>query len=567
MHPKITAGRVGIYARYSSDKQSESSITDQVRRARDAVARAGGDPAKAAVFSDAAKSARSMAGREGLDEMLRAVEKGQLDVIITEDVSRISRDMGDSANIFKRLEYACVPLIGLDGVDTSAKGGKLTYAFKSMMAEWYIDELRERTLRGLEGRALAGFATGGVPYGFTTVGDVDKSGRELGRKIVIDENEAAIIRRIFTEYRDGGAYHRTARMLNREGVPSPRAGSKHKRFGWGSSTIRAMLYNEKYTGTWRFKERQWVKVPGTNKRRPRARAADEVITVERPELRIIDAELWTAVQAKLASVNRKYKGDGRARAPGTWKTSYLFSGILTCDECGFPLTIYGSQSVRYYRCNTHHAKGTCTNALHIREAVLRTGCLNVIRNTLQNKEGIEYVRSQVAGKLRDWSRAMEAELTERRERLKRTEDRIKGLVQFIADGDRSEYVVSSLRDLEAQAKGDRAAIEGLQREGREPLRLPSIRELMRGVFDLDRLLAGDVQQARLRLRRWLKDGEIRVSPHRQGCQVRGEVFPLAIVGESENPNSGAELAPNTSNVSSGGVISTLNNRKLLYFMP
>jgi hypothetical protein len=35
-----------------------------------------------------------------------------------------------------------------------------------MMAEWYVDELRERTLRGLEGRHLAGFATGGVPYGF-----------------------------------------------------------------------------------------------------------------------------------------------------------------------------------------------------------------------------------------------------------------------------------------------------------------------------------------------------------------------------------------------------------------
>lgn len=57
-----------------------------------------------------------------------------------------------------------VLVIGLsDEIDTSTKPGKRTYAFKSMMAEWYVDELRERTLRGLEGRALAGFATRASP--------------------------------------------------------------------------------------------------------------------------------------------------------------------------------------------------------------------------------------------------------------------------------------------------------------------------------------------------------------------------------------------------------------------
>jgi len=122
---------------------------------------------------------------------------------------------------------------------------------------------------------------------------------------MIDENQAPIIRRIFIEYHDGGALHRIARALNLEGIPSPRVGSKHKYYGWGASTIRAILYNEKYAGTWRFKERQWVKVPGTNKRRPRTRAADEVITIERPDRRIIDAELWTAVRARLSAIHRK----------------------------------------------------------------------------------------------------------------------------------------------------------------------------------------------------------------------------------------------------------------------
>ncbi len=554
MHPKIATGRVGIYARYSTDKQRESSIDDQVRGAKDIITRAGGDPSRATVFADSAKSARSMTGRESLDAMLRAVEQGQIDIVITEDVSRISRDVADSANIFKRLEFARVPMIGLDGMDTSAKGGKLTYTFKSMMAEWYIDELRERTLRGLAGRHLAGFATGGVPFGYHTVPEIDGSGRVIGHKILIDETQAGILVRIFTEYRDDGAFHRIARALNREGIPSPRAGSKHKRFGWGASTIRAILYNDKYTGTWRFKEREWVRVPGTNKRRPRARPADEVITMERPELRIIDAELWTAVQQRLGAVSRKRKGLGPVREAGTWKTTYLLSGVVTCDECRFPLTIYGSKSGRYYRCNTHYAKGTCKNPVSVREPDLRATCLESIKNTLQSKEGIEYVRRQMAERLGNWSRTIETELAERRERLKRTEDRIKGLVQFIADGDRSEYVVSTLRDLEAQAKADHAGIDRLQRDAREPLRLPSLGEITRSVFDLDRLLAGDVQQARLRLRRWLKDSEIRVSPDRGGCQVRGTIDTLSIVAERAIPSRNEQLAAGESILSSGGRI-------------
>jgi DNA invertase Pin-like site-specific DNA recombinase len=373
VHEKIATGRVGIYARYSSDLQNESSIDDQARRAREAIARAGGDPTKATVFPDYAVSGGSME-RPGLEALLRAVEAGRIDVIVTEDVSRVSRDMGDAAHIFKRLQFAGVPLIGLsDGIDTSAKQGKLTYAFKSMMAEWYVDELRDRTLRGLEGRALAGFATGGVPFGYRTEPEVDGSGRVLGNKIAIDEHEAPIIRRIFTEYRDDGALHRIARALNREGIPSPRAGSKHKRFGWGASTIR--------------------------------------------------------------------------------------------------------------------------------------------------------------------------------------------LVGFIADGDRSEYVVSTLRDLEAQAKAERAAIERLQREAQQPIRLPSLEEITRGAFSLENLVTGNPEQARTRIRRFLRDGEIRVIRTADGYEVRGEVFPLALAASNENAQVDQRLGhlqPDVqSNVSSGGTISTL----------
>lgn len=97
---------------------------------------------------------------------------------------------------------------------------------------------------------------------------LDTRGVAIGNRIEIHEAEAAIVQRIFRESAAGRSLSAIAHDLNREGIPSPRIGTRYKGFGWGASTIRVMLHNERYIGTWRFKERQWVKLPGTNKRRP-----------------------------------------------------------------------------------------------------------------------------------------------------------------------------------------------------------------------------------------------------------------------------------------------------------
>ena len=99
---------------------------------------------------------------------MQALEERRIQAILTEDLSRITRDFADAAAIFKTLRFARVPLIGVaDGIDTSAKDAKLSYALRSLVSDIYIDDLRDKTLRGLEGRHLAGYATGGVRTDFT----------------------------------------------------------------------------------------------------------------------------------------------------------------------------------------------------------------------------------------------------------------------------------------------------------------------------------------------------------------------------------------------------------------
>src|SRR5206468_11934804 len=124
----------------------------------------------------------------------------------------------------------------------------------------------------------------------------------------------------------------------------PRVGSRHTAFGWGQSTIRAMLRNERYIGIWRFKEKQWVKVPGTNKRRPRPRNADEQIVQHRPDLRIVDAVLWAAVQERVQAVAKVYERGERQPGVLRNRSNFLLSGLLVCARCGSPMSIAAGSS-------------------------------------------------------------------------------------------------------------------------------------------------------------------------------------------------------------------------------
>lgn len=82
------------------------------------------------------------------------------------------------------------------------------------------------------------------------------------------------------------------------------------------STIRGILHNESYVGRWTFKVRQWVKVPGTNRRMPRKRAEADVMRTTRPELRIIDEERWEVAHARLKAVRATYTRDEAGEAKG-----------------------------------------------------------------------------------------------------------------------------------------------------------------------------------------------------------------------------------------------------------
>ena len=216
--------RAAIYARYSSDLQSAASIDDQVRLCRERALAAGHEIVE--VFSDYAISASALRTRPGMLALMDAARARDFDVVIAEALDRISRDQEDVAAIFKRLTHADVKLITL----TEGEINELHVGLKGTMNALFLKDLAAKTHRGLHGRVADGRAAGGISYGYRVRKEHDAKGEVIHGGREVDEEQAAVILRIFDEFAHGKSPRDIAVGLNRDGVPDRTAGrGDHRR--------------------------------------------------------------------------------------------------------------------------------------------------------------------------------------------------------------------------------------------------------------------------------------------------------------------------------------------------
>lgn len=361
--------KAAIYARYSSDKQREASIEDQVRLCEERAAREGWTVAQH--YTDHGISGASLM-RPGVRALLRDAQAGQFKIVLTESLDRLSRDQEDIAGVHKRLRFAGVQIITL----SEGEIGELHIGFKGTMSALYLKDLADKTRRGLRGRVEAGLSGGGNSYGYDVVTKFTAGGEPDRGERRINEAEAATVRHIFDEYVAGKSPKAIAISLNKRGVPGP-SGK-----GWGSSTINGnwrrgtgILNNELYIGKLVWNRLTYIKNPDTGNRVSRLNPESAWITKDVPALRIVDQDIWDRVKARQRGLRTLPEFHQKQRP------RKLLSYLLTCGCCGGG---FSKVSQNHYGCSTARNKGTCANRLTVRQAELEGLVIGALQSRLMD---------------------------------------------------------------------------------------------------------------------------------------------------------------------------------------
>ncbi|MFA5941399.1 MAG: recombinase family protein [Sinimarinibacterium sp.] len=495
--------RAVIYARYSTDQQSATSIDDQARVCRQRAAALGFDVV--AVHSDRATSGQTCVGdRPGG----RALLADQYDVLILEGLDRLSRDAVENETIVRRLEHRGVRIIGVsDGYDSAAGGQSrgLLRMMRGAINETYIHDLRAKIHRGLVGQLERGYHAGGLSYGYrSVVAGVDAKNEPIGFRLELVDEQAEVVREIFARYADGASCQKIAAELNRRGVRGPRGGTWCVSALYGSPAKGAgVLNNELYVGRYIWNRSRWVKDPDTRKRQRLQRPASEWKIEQRPELRILDDAMWTAVRTRMQTTRDRGGRGGRGGFPTT-----LFGGLLRCGICGGAVVAISASA---YGCAARRDRGTavCTGISAPRRAVDAT-LLDHVQQAVQAPALVARMEREAALLLGDRGRQDDS-----RQALRKRGSELDKEIGRLADGIAAIGVSPALAERLRAAEAERERIRTAQ-ELAPVIRAPSdARALVRAALNgLSQDLGKELPQARDALRAAL--GDIRLVPEEDG---------------------------------------------------
>ena len=440
--------RALLYARYSTTLQSSLSIDDQLRVCADLCAREGWTVA--GQHCDAAISG-AVRDRLGLNALLEELA-GDV-VVVAESIDRLSRDQEDIAAIYKRVRYAGARIWTL----SEGEVGELHIGLRGTMAAMVRKDTADKVRRGLTGRALAGMNPGGMAYGYRKVPKLDDRGEPVRGLRAVDEDQAAVIRRIFDEYASGRSARAIAERLNAEGVRSPSGGL------WRASTIHGdrkrrngILQNDLYRGRLVYNRTRRVTHPISRKREIRVNPESEWLTVEVPALRIVSDVQWNATIAQ----RRRYSGERpeRARRPRR-----LLSGKAFCGLCGASWRIVSGTN-RFggrWGCSAHHDGRGCSNGRTITTESFEKRVLKGLSERLLDPDLVE---AYVEEYRRTWAELSAAGRKDRRRLERRKADaqtRIDRYVRAYGDG---KLDVDTMAAIVKEAKAERDHAEAELRE-------------------------------------------------------------------------------------------------------
>lgn len=370
---------VGIYLRLSKDDNNghleSMSISNQRQLLKDFVLEKGWKLVEE--YVDDGWTGTNFE-RPSFKRMIDDALNGKINCIITKDLSRLGRNYVQAGyytdEFFPENDIRYIAIN--DSIDTINDDNDMT-AFHHVLNEIYPKQVSKKVRQVKRKSAEQGMFMGSqAPYGY-------KKSPEDKHILIIDDEAALIIKRLFNEFASGDTARQIADRLNEEKVDSPRF-YHYAKMGrinplteeknvWGSATVLQLLRNQVYIGNMVQGKRKTVSF---KTKKMRQVSPENWIVVENTHEPIVERELWDKVHNRMRTNSRVAKTKE--------KTVGMFAGILRCADCNSPLAYMRKKLANgekgLYRCSRYNNNGSNACGTHyIEEDDLCEIVLNDIR--------------------------------------------------------------------------------------------------------------------------------------------------------------------------------------------
>lgn len=407
--------------------------------------------------------------RPGFERLLEKIKKGEIDCVIVKDFSRFGRDYIELGDYLERI----FPFLGVrfisvndhyDSKDYQGTTGGLDVVMKNIVYDFYSKDLSVKVKTAKEQKYKQGLYQGGhVPFGLKKMPD------QKG-KLFIDEDAAAIVRKIFALALEGKGTAEIARILNEEHVLTPgqyycERNPGHKKFknqsamlGWNATMVVKSLRQRMYYGALVGHKREYV-MPCSKV--SRAVPEEQQIILENHHEAIVSKEDWVKAQ----EVIRKMKKPTRTCD----RMGYILKGHARCGHCGRALQYYDKQKVKYFQCNAskNNPHVSCSKG-KLFSVPIEDAVFGAIQMMISNADRVDdMIQNQKYRKGEETLQLID-QMADWKKKLEQCKSRIFENMDQLNDGSITrEVFLENKTRLNAEAEQIRQMMEGIEKRQKE----------------------------------------------------------------------------------------------------
>ncbi len=333
----------------------------------------------AGIYADEGISGVSTNRREQFKKMIKDCEDGKIDMVITKSISRFARNTQDCLQYSRKLKNLGIGIyFEKENINTLDAAGELLFTIMSSLAQEESRSISENCRWGIRTK----FKQGVMHLNANHFLGYDKDDKG---NLVINEAQAAIVRRIYREFMNRLNPETIAARLTDEGVPGCMGEPK-----WAVSTIMHILENEKYKGDALLQK--YYTSDFLSKKSVRNHGQVEQVYVKDSHPPIIERELWEAVQLEIER-RRLFRERHNLRTLGRYTDEQPFTCRVVCGKCG---AVYwrrtwtrGSRKIRVWQCGKRYQKKGVAGCkgCNLFEKDLEKAFLTAWNGIVENREG------------------------------------------------------------------------------------------------------------------------------------------------------------------------------------